>query len=243
MKIYLFVLASILFVGCNQDVGFSYGEKDGVYFQVAPQSSSDTLQISEVIFSFGMVPDSIIQDTAKIVVNLMGNRFDADRFYKVAVKQDSTSAREGEHYTAFAGLHQFGAGLFKDTLRVLVNREHLSSSHIVKEQKRLMIELQPSDDFNVGINQGRFLKLTINNFLDEPKWWKTYTHSGIGYYHPEKWKILMGFHADFKKVGEEQPLNVNVVSKYFSSLRNYLDNIPTFDKETNQRVLMDRLVN
>lgn len=243
MKIFLSVLAGMLLVACSQDVGFSYKEKDGVYFQVAPQSNSDTLQITEVLFSFGMLPDSIMQDTAKLIVNLMGNTFDAERFYKVGVKADSTNAREGEHYSAFAGLHRFRPNVFKDTLRVLVNREHLNSSHIVKEQKRIMIELQPSDDFNVGINQGRFIKLTVNNYLAEPKWWASYIRFGIGYYHPEKWRILMTFHQDFKKGGDTMPIDQNITGKYFTSLKQYLDNIPTFDKVTKQRVLMDRLAN
>lgn len=243
MKIFLLVIACLLFIGCNQEVGFSYKEKDGVYFQVATQTNSDTLKISEVLFSFGMLPDTVLQDTAKIVVNLMGNKFDADRYFEVGVYPDSTDAQEGKHYTAFAGLHKFSASVFKDTLRVPVSREYLSSSHIIKEYKQVMIELRPSADFNVGINQGRFIKLTINNFLSEPKWWTKYSRFGLGYYHPEKLRILMGFHDDFKKGGNELPMNVNVVGKYFTSLTQYLNNIPTYDKETKQRVLMDHLVN
>lgn len=242
MKRILIGLLALSAFSCTKEAGLSYTDKDAVYFDYSYKQYQTVINFDKVIFSFGMKEDDVRVDTAKIVVKLMGNVSDKDRQYAVRVYADSTTAVEGIHYEAIAPLQTFKANKLQDTLRILVKRDALNSSHIFKEERDIKLEIIAADDFAVGADKGRFMKLRLNNYLSEPKWWESYERSGLYYYHPEKWKILMKFHDDFKKTGAEQPININMVSPYFSALRSYLSNIPTYDKETNQRILIDRLV-
>lgn len=242
MKRILIGLLAFSLFSCTKDAGLSYADKDAVYFQYSYKQYQTVINYDNIVFSFGMKGDEVQIDTAKIVVKLMGNVSDKDRHYAVRVFQDSTTAVAGVHYEAIAPLQVFHANKLQDTLRVIVKRSALNSSHISKEEKAIKLEIIDAEDFAVGANKGQFMKLRLNNYLSEPKWWESYERSGLYYYHPEKWKVLMKFHDDFKKTGSQQPINVNMVTPYFSALRSYLANIPTYDKETNQRILIDRLV-
>lgn len=247
MKRLLLYALVLLFASCSKDPGLTYSDKNGVYFAYSYKQRIDNIntriiQFDTVTYSFGMLDESIIKDTARIAVNVMGNAADKDRFYRVAVNPDSTTAVEGEHYETIQPLQKIRANRFVDTLKIVVLRKKLSGSHITRENKRIGLKIEQSDDFNVGITRGAQIQLVINNYLSEPKWWKKYALFGLYFYHPEKWKVLMKFHDSFKNPDSELPMDVNLVGAYFNSLRSYLNNTPTYDKETGERVLIDRLV-
>lgn len=242
MKKILIGMLALCQLSCTKDVGSSFADKDAVYFEYSFKRIQTIINFDNIVYSFGMKEDNVKIDTAKIVVKLMGKTSEHERYYSVRVSQDSTTAVEGVHYETIPTLHKFGPNKLQDTLRIVLKRDALSSSHITKEEKTLKLEIVPSDDFNTGVDKGRFMKLRINNYLSEPGWWPRYEFFGIYYYHPEKWKILMKFHDDFKKTGTEAPVNHSQVAPYFNALRTYLVNIPTYDKETGQRVLMSAMV-
>lgn len=242
MKKILLGLLLLSFFSCTKDAGLAFTDKDAVYFQYSYMKNVSTINFDHVVFSFGMKDDNIRVDTAKIVVKIMGNAADRDRAYHVRVVADSTTAVAGTHYEILNPLQKFGADKLQDTLCILVKRDALSSSHILKEEKQIKLELADSEDFAVGVDKGRYMKLRINNYLSEPEWWKNYEFYNLYFYHPEKWKVLMMLHDDFKKTGKESPVSHSVVSTYFNALRTYLLDIPTYDKETGQRILINQLV-
>lgn len=247
MKRLLLYALVLLFASCSKDPGLTYSDKNGIYFAYSYKLKIDNIntkiiEFDSVTYSFGMLDESILRDTAKIVVNVMGNTADKDRFYRVSVNPDSTTAVEGEHYEAIQPLQKVKANRLVDTLKIVVLRKNLNGSHIARENKRIGLKIEQSDDFNVGITRGSQIQLVINNYLSEPQWWNKYAQFGLYFYHPEKWKILMKFHDSFKNPNSDYPMDVNLVGAYFNSLRSYLDNNPTYDKETGLRVFIDRLV-
>ncbi|WP_316815619.1 DUF4843 domain-containing protein [Pedobacter nyackensis] len=242
-RLLLLIYALVLLItSCSKDPGLSYTEKDGVYFAYSYMNYKTVIEYDSVLYSFGMLEETKMKDTAKLLVKLMGKAVDKDRFYRISIDADSSTAVEGLHYESVAPLQKFRANRLVDTLKVVVLRGNLGSSHLTREMKRIYFKIKQSDDFNVGINKGERMPLLINNYLSEPKWWETYLSSGLNYYHPEKWKVLMKFHDSFKNPNSDYPMDRNLVNAYFNSLRSYLDDNPTYDKETNERVLMDRLV-
>jgi len=231
----------LLFASCQKDAGLTYKDKNGIYFIYNDTVYNKITAFDKVTYSFGMLDDSKHKDTAKIVLRAMGKAANKDRFYRVSINTDSTTAVEGIHYEIIQPLQKFKANKFIDTLKIVVLRDNLSSSHVKQESKRIALKIEESDDFNVGIAKGAQMKLVINNYLNEPKWWKNYLGSGLYFYHPEKWKVLMKFHDNFKNPAGESPMAYDLITKYFSSLRAYLIENTTRDKETNERVLIDRL--
>lgn len=241
-KLTLFALGALLFASCEKEAGLTYTGKDKIYFAYNYKYYTNLIEYDKVTFSFGMLPDEVMKDTARVGIRVLGQKSDKDRQYRVSVDADSTTAEAGKHYEALQQQYTFKAGLFEDSLKIVVLRTHLNSSHITQENRRLRLKVESSSDFDTGTQKGAYIDVYLNNYLSEPKWWKRYESMGLYYYHPEKWKILMKFHDKFKDANADYPMDVNLVSPYFSSLRAYLDQNPTYDKETKARVLIDRLV-
>ncbi|MCW3466139.1 DUF4843 domain-containing protein [Chitinophaga nivalis] len=241
-KLAIISALALLAASCTQDAGLTYSGKDKIYFTYNYTLLNQVINFDKVTFSFGMKPEQVIKDTAKIAVRVMGQRSDKDRQYRLSIDNDSTTAIPGVHYEVLPPLQTFQKGIFEDTLRIVVLRSSLNGSHITQENRRLRLRMESSDDFDNGTKQGAAIDLYINNYLSEPRWWKQYEGSGLYYYHPEKWKILMTFHDNFKDPNKDYPMDANLVYSYFSSLRNYLIQNPTYDKETRARVLIDKLV-
>src|SRR5690606_38050567 len=117
---------------------------------------------------------------------------------RVRIFQDSTTAVEGVHFAPISSDQVFGAGRFTDTLKIVVFRDALSSSFTNPEDRVLALTLEASDDFDLGMKDGLTTYLSINNYLSEPVWWDTpLRRNYIGFYHPEKWKILISFNEQF----------------------------------------------
>lgn len=253
MNKYIYLITVIfagLIISCDDEVKFPYQGKDCVYFEHQYQiyGGYKTVTYDSVVFSFGKIDDEIMQDTAKIPIKLLGRTSSFERKYKVNVikegeyTDDITDAEEGKDYLKIAEDQIFRADSINDTLRVVLNREFLNKSAIAQESKTIILQLQPSEDFDLGINKGIEMRLIFNDFLSEPKWWDTHKRY-FNYYHPEKWKILMKWDDKFKDANAPTlGMGGNEMGMYASSLRKYLDDNEVFDKETGERILMDRKI-
>jgi len=242
---YITILATIFIsVSCDQSIDNLYRDKARIQFKYYTLDYNKKMIFNNrTTFSFGMKSDEVVTDTAKIVVEFLGTPSEVSRTYKIKVAADSTTAVAGTHYKALSNTQTFGAGKFTDTLRIVVYRGNLSTSFTNPEDKRLALEMEPSDDFDLGMKDGLRTYLYINNYLSKPVWWDTpLRYDYIGFYHPKKWKILISFNSRFSNA-ETCPFDVNNEGRqYFQGLANYLNAIPTFDDETGSRIYIDRLV-
>ncbi|WP_316791612.1 DUF4843 domain-containing protein [Pedobacter frigoris] len=244
LMLWSFMLATIALSSCDQEIDHMYKEKARIQFKYYTLDFNKKMIVNDkTTFSFGMKDDKIIKDTAKIVVEFLGSASDKDRTYKIKVVADSTTAVAGIHYEPVSNTQIFRAGRLKDTLKIVVDRTKLSTSFTTPENKRLTLEMEPSEDFNLGMKDGLRTNLYINNYLSEPVWWKDGLRLPyIGFYHPKKWKILISFNASFSN-SETCEFNYNNQGRsYFQGLASYLNAIPTFDDESGARIYIDRLV-
>src|SRR5690606_3582847 len=126
-------LAAIWFSpSCKQTIDNVYKDKSRIQFKYYTE---DTILknitkkfFNSTTFSFGLHDESIVKDTAKIVVEFLGTASDKDRTYRLKIATDSTTAVKGVHYEPFDEVQTFKAGKLKDTLRIVVLRSSLSSS-------------------------------------------------------------------------------------------------------------------
>lgn len=232
---------AILFTGCDQKIDYPYQGKDRIQFKhYTVNYNGGRVYKDSIDFSFGMLTTDIQIDTVKIPVEFLGKLSDRDRTYKVKIDADSTTAQEGVHYETIAEDQVFLAGKQVDTLRLVAYRGALSSSFANPKKERIDLVLLPSEDFDLGLKRGLRMTVRLNNYLAEPAWWNNNT--GLDYYHPQKWRILMTFHDDYK-----DPVNCgfhinNEGRGYREGLRRYLEDFPTYDEETGARVFMFELV-
>lgn len=234
-------------LGCEQDPEYKYDDVDRIYFQYEVQNSlGRDVDIDSVVFSFGKLPEAVLADTAKIVVKLMGNTSGQARKYRIKVLKKGvrlngeTTMMEGEDYAPVAEEQLFGPDRFQDTLRILVYRKNLSTSLRNPESKTLMLTLEASDDFQLGINVGHEMKLSVNNILFPPAWWAA-NETQLGFYHPKKWRKLIEWDPIFAV--EDSFIGTGVdMQKKSGMLNDWLSKNVIIDDETGMRITKTGLV-
>lgn len=238
-KTILLLFSLIAFTACDDDIDYPYSGKDRIQFLSYWTDWNGLRTYSDsLVCSFGLRPDSIRIDTARVIVEYLGRGSDRDRTYRVLTVADSSNAVAGEHYDAIDPVRTFKAGASKDTILILVHRDKLSTSFINPEKLRLDLKLEATEDFDLGLKDGLYKKITFYNFLTEPDWWEGNFGGTLGYYHPEKWKILISFNERFATY-VDCPFDTNNEGRaYTNQLSNYLDHVPTFDDETGERLYM-----
>lgn len=241
---YLALLAClpIFAAGCDKDVNFPYQGRERIQFQhYTVDSRNNRYPYTTQTFSFGQIPDDVTESEAKLVVEFLGKPADYDRVYHLAIVADSTNAVEGVHYRPFELQQVFHAGQTTDTIRIQIIRQNLSKSFMFPEDKRLELKLIPGGDFDLGIEEGLEMGLLMNDYLSKPKWWDD-SLTGMDYYHPKKWRILMMFNEEYSDPNTCR-FNVNNEGRsYATGLRNYLNDNVITDDETGFRIMFDKLV-
>ncbi|SMC58458.1 DUF4843 domain-containing protein [Pedobacter nyackensis] len=239
-----FMFATMVLSSCNQEIDHLYKEKSRIQFKYYTLDFNKKMIFKDKsTFSFGMIDEKIIKDTARIVVEFLGKASDKDRTYKIRVAADSTTAVVGVHYEPISTKQIFRAGRLKDTLKIVVDRTKLSTSFTNPEDRRIALDMVPSEDFDLGMKGGLRTYLYINNYLSEPIWWKYPLRLPyIGFYHPKKWKILISFNEKFSNSETCEFDYNNQGRSYFTGLASYLNAVPTFDDESGARIYIDRLV-
>lgn len=170
--IYVFLWFCLYLQGCEQKVEYQYDDVNRIYFQYEVLNSlGNKVSLDSVVFSFGKLSDDVGADTAKIVVRVLGNTSEEPRTYRVKVLEKGnylngeTDMVADEDYVSLAEEQLFGPGRFQDTLRIVVFRKNLSKSLRNPESKTLMLTLVAGGDFQLGIEDGREMKLSVNDFV------------------------------------------------------------------------------
>lgn len=240
--LFLGVLSSFM-TGCDQDIDYPYEGKDRIQFRHYTTDWNGKRTYSDsLVYSFGLKNTDIQIDTAKIIVEFLGKMSDAERTYRVSIDPEKTTAIIGTHYEVINNIQTFRPLKLTDTLRVVIYREHLSASFTNPKNETIQLVMEPSEDFDLGLAKGQKLKLLINNYLSKPDWWeKNFFDGSLGFYHPQKWRILISFNQEFANP-KTCPFHVNNEGKgYAAGLNSYLNNVPTYDEETGDRIYRDKM--
>ena len=240
--LYIAILLAAGLTACDQDIDYPYQGKDRIHFKhYTLDNNRVRTYYTEKTYSMGFLDDEIKQETIKIPVELLGKVSDVDRTYQVAIISKSTNAVEGVHYEPFSMTQTLEAGAISDTLRIVVNRDELSTSFRNPVDIYLDLEIIPTDDFDIGLVGGASMKIVLNNYLSEPLWWTApgVWFGALDYYHPLKWKILISFNEKFANY-DKSPFGSNDADGkvYSAGLSTYLNENVVVDYETNERLYM-----
>lgn len=252
--LYMMILFAAFLPACNQEVNYPYQGKDRVHFKHYTMDSVTQRRYyyEKVYFtdrekaitahniSMGFIPDEITKETIKIPVELLGRVSDVERTYRVEIIPGLTTAVAGEHYEPFEQAQKFAPGGISDTLRIVVNREALSSNFRDPEITILALRIVPSDDFDTGLTDGVEMAFILANYLTEPDWWSSAEGNWDGqlaYFHPLKWKILISFDEKFANY-TSCPYDINNGRRFTDALRRYLEDNVVVDEYTNERLYM-----
>lgn len=228
---------------CDQDIDHPYQGKDRIQFQHYSVDWNGNRHYSDsTVFSFGLTPDEILQDTLKLPVEYLGKGSESVRNYRITVVSDSTTAIEGTHYLTFNREQTFRANELTDTLHIIIIRESLPTDYTTGENLSLVLKMEATEDFDLGLEGGIYKRILLNNYMSEPEWWNGTLHGMFGFYHPKKWKFLIELDEELATYGEI-PYNLNSAEtrSYRGSLDLYLRNTVVIDDKTGMRVTMNGL--
>lgn len=239
-------LWACLATSCTKEIEGSYTDDSRIYFEYLfqdPNYYGTRLIIRDsLIVSLGKLDKEIESYEVKIPLKLLGLPLTTEGQYKVHVLEagivlkGKTTAQENIHYLPLKESYQFRKDEWTDTLKVTVLRSALNTSFTAKESKTLMLGLEETADLKLGMRDGWEIKMSINNFLEKPSWWR---EGGLGYYHPEKYRILLLFET------EEFYASVDILNnakRYIAAMKSYLEDHVVIDEETGKRVGFDSLI-
>lgn len=242
--VYILICSLVFLWSCKQTIDFPYEGKDRIQFQHYFVDWNGNRHYSDsTVFSFGLIPDEIQQDTLKIPVEYLGKGSDRIRNYLVSTDVDSTTAIEGVHYIAFDEKQTFRSNNLTDTLYIIILRKSLPNDYTSHENIRLVLRMESSNDFDLGLQGGLQKKILLNNYLSEPGWWQENLGGMFGFFHPKKWKFLIEKLDDKLATYGDIPYDQNSpeTKSYLQSMDSYLRHNIILDDKTGMRVTMNGL--
>lgn len=161
MKKIAYILVMCLGVWCagcseNGDDGY-YDDFYRVYFPV------DSLN-----YAFGDKPVEMAKYTVKVPVQILGEPARADMKVNVKVDLASTTAT-AEAYTAVPSEITIPKDSIVGYVPVEIIRENVMDER--DTVFRVVLQLEASPDFALGVKEGLRATVTFSNYLAEPEWW------------------------------------------------------------------------
>lgn len=210
-------------LGCQENERVLYAEKPAVYFSSVTEE--DSLFYS---FASGLTDEDVVF----IPVRIIGTSVDKDRSVSIEVDPEST-AKKGVHYKDLGESVQLKAGSVETDIQVTVMNKELGNGDV-----KLILNLKPSEDFDLGYAGSLKAKLVITDQLVKPSYWDMPLSLYYGAYSKAKHRLciqLQGF--DFPKA-----LDYSYISQYMSYGRmvyNYLVQTPIWDEDTQAWITAD----
>src|SRR5688572_18489366 len=135
-------LTAIMFlVGCKKSELTPYEQPDMVYIYKDYFSMTN----DSMVYSFAIKPATLLQDTVKIPVRIMGLAKNTDREVNVVVVADSSNAKAGQHYELLPTIIK--ADAYASNIPVLVKR----TPDLQVAEVNLLLEIRESKDFKPGV--------------------------------------------------------------------------------------------
>lgn len=214
-KIAFTATLAALIVSCKKSELTSYDEGSMVYiYKEAFNTNRDSAS-----YSFAIKPNSLLIDTVKVAVRIMGAASTTNREVKLAAVSNLTTALEGVHYTFLP--YVIPAGAFNADLPIVVKR----TADMKTQEYRLQVQVVESKDFQPGISNspvtgnlaGASLQylVKINDFLTKPSNWDTQLVTFFGTFSQEKFKFIISVtgKTDFR-VGASPLMSFGEVGYY-----------------------------
>ena len=173
----MFVLP-MWFVGCDENGDDGY--YDGIARVYFGQETAH--------HGLGAKPVEVTVYTVRIPVCVLGSPASRDMVAKVKIDETLTTASESMYNPVPEEVT-----IPKDSIRGYVEVELLRDQ--VPSDKdttfTLALQLEASDDFQLGIEECQVSEITFSNYLSEPDWWYTMESMSWGPYHPMKYQKII----------------------------------------------------
>lgn len=187
----LIVVVFATVTGCKKSELTKFELNDRVYiYKEAFNTKRDS-----VTSSFAVKPNSLLVDTVKIAVRIMGVAKNYDREVKLMAVDTATTAVAGVHYQFLP--YVIKAGAYSADLPVVINR----TTDMKTQSFTLTVEVAESKDLKPGVPNsavtGNFAGASIryfirmNDFLTKPSNWDSQLNTYFGAYSQVKFKFII----------------------------------------------------
>lgn len=248
------MMIALVFAGCHQqDVDTAFEDRNGIYF-AGKAGESEFIPLDSVSVSFGLRPQEIRFDTVRIKVTYAGRKSPEVRKFKLKPVEKSikgnmhTDMQEGVHYLTLQSDYEFAPDSYEAIVELIIDRSHFSTSYQKAEEHSVVLQLQESDDFYIGIGTARELMVKVNNYMAKPAWWDLEGFTGmekkLGFYHPEKWKALIYVDERFANP-DELPFDKHngiFMGGLVETARGLKPWWPKKDEETGDLIYFDKII-
>ncbi len=178
---YLLLASLLCLCGCKENDHIDYILNDRVYFYETEQFLTVTNIVREMNYSFSLKPSSLIQDTVKVTVRVMGRTADHDRHFKAVAVPESTTAQSPMHYEILDGI--IPKGQYDGYLPVLLKRTADTQDHSVT----LYLQIIDNEEFTTGNPDAIHFRLSWADMLMRPAHWPYY----FGQYSTNKYRFAI----------------------------------------------------
>ena len=141
---YILVLLLLCLCGCKENDHIDYTLNDRVYFYETEKFLAVTNIVKEMNYTFSLKPSTLMEDTVKVNVRVMGRTADRDRHFKAVAVADSTTAQSPLHYEILDGV--IPGGEYDGYLPVLLKRTADTKDHSVT----LLLQIVDNEEFTTG---------------------------------------------------------------------------------------------
>jgi hypothetical protein len=220
----LAVLPVVLLVSCKKSELVTYEQPDMVYIY---KDISNTAMDS-ITYSFATKPSTVMYDTVKVPLRIMGVAKNKDREVKVKAVVDNSTATAGTHYEFLPSVIK--AGQYTGFIPVLVKR----SANLKTTEVRLQLEVIESNDFKPGVPNTapvaplaggslRYL-VKINDYLSQPTNWSQLS-TYFGTYSQVKYALIINVtgRSEFLFTGTSNPVSISQMLYFKIQCKNALE--------------------
>lgn len=182
-KIFFLILSFVfcMFCACEDNEDGFYDNVYRIYFP----EETDSLN-----FTFGDKLQEYHRHIINLPVRLMGVKTTRELKFKVEVDTAST-AEEGVHFAEIQSEYTFLVDSVNAYIPIELIRDNLSDGY--NAVYKIVLNLVPSDDFQLGSKQHLQGIITFNNFLEEPSWWYSVFGYSYALYHPGMYQRLIAY--------------------------------------------------
>lgn len=216
MKYYVFFIGtlSILFLGCKKESLMSFTQSPGVYvYKYYNNTDKDSLT-----YSFAIQDAAKTVDTIFIPLRILGDAVSSDRTVSYSIREDQSINIDPNSFELLPAI--IAANSFAGNIPIKVKR----SEAIKTAEMRLWVELEPSDDFELGPKDQLSYLVKLNDFLSKPNSWKD---SYFGPYSRVKYETIIN-QTGFSEFGSLTTFELNFIVQ---TCKGYLFNYEQVNKE------------
>jgi hypothetical protein len=178
--------AAVTGQGCDDDSYKYYTrEKCTLHFDL-PERQQDS-----VVYSFIKYTDGTGIEV-KLPLEIAGYASERDRYYRLRVVADSSTAREGVHYEPLEERYAFRANRYHDSARIVF---YNTDEELTRSTRRLYVEIEATDDFATGIWYKQRADIRFANIVRKPLIWDD--ENGMDFYNTH---CLAFYFGDYSKV-------------------------------------------